>query len=352
MDISITSLLLFAIFLVLSFFFLSFFFLIAVPGALVRLRANYNPKGLRLDPEDGVQPHTGPVITSFFLMLSRVRRLEGWAGLMKGAVPTLLSNVVHSHFSAIFLDASSLRKHGIYNSFATKIWGTLLYSIFSMIISLPAMIITYRSIITPYQLPYSPPLLSLRVLLTPTERRKPWVLYLTPGLLAAELLHITYAVVGLPILRHLLLPSLSHVGDPVPYDLYPRSLTIYLAISLFSTAILCPLEVISTRLAVQRNHDSAEFNSVAQEKVGGTKDLPEYSPDEDVIGLRNDTDPYLGLRDCAKKIIDEEGWRALYRGWWLTMFGVFGAFAQLIIGHYLITSLHTIIVQQVTKNAN
>jgi hypothetical protein len=44
--------------------------------------------------------------------------------------------------------------------------------------------------------------------------------------------------------------------------------------------------------------------------------------------LRNDKDPYLGLVDCAKRIIDEEGWGALYRGWWLTMlFGVFRAFA-------------------------
>jgi hypothetical protein len=44
--------------------------------------------------------------------------------------------------------------------------------------------------------------------------------------------------------------------------------------------------------------------------------------------LRNVMDPYLGLVDCAKRIINEEGWRALYRGWWLTMlFGVFGAFA-------------------------
>jgi hypothetical protein len=71
MAFSITSLLLFVIFL-------AIFLLITVPltGALVRLRANYNPKGLQLDPEDGVQPHTGPVITSFFLMLSRVRKLE------------------------------------------------------------------------------------------------------------------------------------------------------------------------------------------------------------------------------------------------------------------------------------
>lgn len=125
---------------------------------------------------------------------------------------------------------------------------------------------------------------SLRVLLTPTERRKPWILYRTPGLLAAELLHITYVVIGLRILRHLLLPSLSRVDDSVPQDLSPRNLTIYLAINLFSTGVLCPLEVISTRLAVQRNHESAEFNSVTQEETGDTEDLPEYSPDEDVIG--------------------------------------------------------------------
>ena len=58
--------------------FLIVFLLFTVPlnGALVRLRANYNPKGLQLDPEDGVQPHTGPVITGFFAMMKRIRRLE------------------------------------------------------------------------------------------------------------------------------------------------------------------------------------------------------------------------------------------------------------------------------------
>ncbi|KAH9026942.1 mitochondrial carrier [Lactarius deliciosus] len=236
MAFSITSLLLFAIFLSV--------FLITVPltGSLVRLQ---------LDSEDGVQLHTDPVMTSFFLMLSRVRSLE--VGSCRHYYPTL--------FSAIFLDASlsSPRNHGIYNSPATNIGVTFVYNIFLMLVPFPAMIITYRSIITPYQLPYSRPLHSLRVLLTPTERRKPWVLYLTP----------------------------------VPQDFSPHSLTIYLAISLFSTAIIYLLEVISTRLAVQRNHESAEFNSVAQE---------EYSPDEDVVG------------DCASRIIHKEGWRALYRG--------------------------------------
>ena len=82
----------------------------------------------------------------------------------------------------------------------------------------------------------------------------------------------------------MLLPSLSRTDDSQPRDLSARSLIAYLAISLFSTAILCPLEVISTRLAVQRNHESAEFNSVGQEEAGDAEDLPEYSPDEDVIG--------------------------------------------------------------------
>ena len=142
-----------------------------------------------------------------------------------------------------------------------------------------------RSVITPYRLPYLGPFRSLRVLLTPTELRKPWILYLTPGLLASELLHVTYVVIGLRALRNMLLPSLSQVDDPESQGLSPRSFVVYLVIALFSTGILCPLEVISTRLAVQRNHESAEFNSVAQEEVGDTaEDIPEYSPAEDVIG--------------------------------------------------------------------
>ena len=58
--------------------FLIVFLLFTVPlnSTLVRLRANYNPKGLQLDPEDGVQPHTGPVVTGFFAMMKRIRRLE------------------------------------------------------------------------------------------------------------------------------------------------------------------------------------------------------------------------------------------------------------------------------------
>ena len=52
-----------------------------------------------------------------------------------------------------------------------------------------------------------------------------------------------------------------------------------------STAILCPLEVVATKLVIQRNHASAEFNSVLQEEEGDTEETAEYAgAEEDVIG--------------------------------------------------------------------
>ena len=50
--------------------------LFPLTSALVRFRANYNPKGLQLDPEGDGQPYTGPVITFFFSMLKRVHSIE------------------------------------------------------------------------------------------------------------------------------------------------------------------------------------------------------------------------------------------------------------------------------------
>lgn len=49
---------------------------VPLAGVLVRFRANYNPKSLQLDPEDGPQPHTGPIINSYFGMFKRVYQLE------------------------------------------------------------------------------------------------------------------------------------------------------------------------------------------------------------------------------------------------------------------------------------
>lgn len=199
----------------------------------------------------------------------------------------------------------------------------------------------HRSITTPYRLPWFNPVYSLRVLLTPTERRKPWIIYFTPGLFAAQFLHLAYKIIFIGSLRRLLLPSLPIGEDGRIGDISFWKLGIMLAIGLVSTVILCPLEVIASKLAIQRNHAAPEYNSVAQEVEDDALNNEEYAEysgaEEDVIGsvefsyhlgtvadhvmhnrLRHEKDPYLGLIDCAKKVVDEEGWQALYRAWWLT----------------------------------
>lgn len=145
----------------------------------------------------------------------------------------------------------------------------------------------FRSITTPYRLPYFAPLQSLRALLTPTERRRPWIIYLTPGLFAAQFMHLTYKIVLMGTLRRWLLPDL-HSEDSELDGVAFIKVGVLLAVALLSTAILCPLEVIASKLAIQRNHASSEYNSVSQEAED--TDIPgeeyaEYSgAEEDVIG--------------------------------------------------------------------
>ncbi|KAK7053333.1 hypothetical protein VNI00_003959 [Paramarasmius palmivorus] len=317
---------------------------IVVPlsGVLVRFRANYNPKGLQLDAEGGAQPYTGPIVQSYFGMLKRVYTIEvrvisafmqhikyshveftrSRDGTLSNCeVPTFLSTIFMTAIILLFIDAPR-PTHGKYSAPETGVIGTLVYSVILMFISLPTAIITYRAITTPLKLSWFNAARSLRALLTPTERRRPWILYLTPGLLAAEISHIVIVVLGLGPIRRLLLPSLES-GDA---DISYIKLGIYIVILILSTAVLTPLEVIATRLAIQRNHASSEYNSVSQEIEGDAEDAGEFAgTDEDVIGLRNEEDPYLGLVDCAKRIIDEEGWQALYRAWWITLLGTFGS---------------------------
>ncbi|KAG1754728.1 mitochondrial carrier [Suillus paluster] len=299
-------------------------------GALVRFRAHYNPMGLQLDSESegDVQPRTGPVISSFFAMLRRVHKIEGWSGLYKGLMPLLLSQSLSFSFFflMIFLSNSNLLHVASYVD-------TLIYNIFAMLVSLPLVVITNRCRTgTQFH--------SLRVLLTPTERQKPWTLYLTPGFLVAKVAHIAY-VLGLRSIRQLVLPELANPHFNIRYISLIKA--IFLAITLLSTGvILTPLEVIAIRLSIQRNHAASEFNSISQE--GGTEEAMEYAgADEDVIkyvtssfyfefpelmfhkySLRTEREPYVGFVDCAKRIIEEEGWSTLYRAWWLTILAACG----------------------------
>jgi len=135
---------------------------------------------------------------------------------------------------------------------------------------------------------------SLRVLLTPTERRRPWIIYLTPGLLPAQVTHIGIVVLGLAPLRRFLLPAFADPSLPVS-DTSMLNLIIYSGIVILGALVLTPLEVIATRLAIQRNHASAEYNSVSQEAGGEAESASEYGGDEDVIGCASYSFDLLSL---------------------------------------------------------
>ena len=214
-------------------------------------------------------------------------------------MPNLLSTAFVTGLIIAFMDMPR-PSHGKYRAPEANVWGTLFYTIVMMLLSLPTTIITYRyvgivtrlrscsptyflsSITTPIKLPWLNPVKAFRVLLTPTERSRPWILYLTPGLLAAEVSHIAIVVLGLGSLRRLLLPSKTEdFFSEVSYF----KLGIYLIFLSLATAIIAPLEVILTRLAIQRNHSSSEYNSVSQEIVGDSEEPNEFAgTDEDVIG--------------------------------------------------------------------
>ena len=104
------------------------------------------------------------------------------------------------------------------------------------------------------------------------------MLYLTPGLLATQVVQIIYTAVVLSGLRSLLLGN----------ELSPVKFGIYVVIEIVSVAVICPLDVMTMKLAIQRNHADAEYNSVAQEVEDDAIDAPEYAQysgqEEDVIG--------------------------------------------------------------------
>lgn len=115
--------------------------------------------GLQLDADGNVQPHTGPVISSYFGMLTRVYRIEGipgkleyfaifdvahsLEGLYKGLMPNMLMTILVGVVVLIFFD--SMITHPGASPSASLI-GTLGFSLFQMIASLPAVVVTYRCV--------------------------------------------------------------------------------------------------------------------------------------------------------------------------------------------------------------
>jgi len=213
------------------------------------------------------------------------------------------------------------------------------------------------AITTPHKLPWFAPLRSLQILLTPTEFSKPWKIYLAPGLIPARMIHVLWLVVIQRTVRSLLLPSLvpagniggGKTGDERVYNPFANvnifALFAYIIFVVLSCIfVVTPLEVMTTRLTIQvrtlrpprflldhpkidflqRNNEPG-FSTVPQEE---NPDIEYAGRDEDVIALRPEDNPYEGLKHCGLSILEEEGYRALFRAWWVTVIaGILTAFS-------------------------
>ncbi|WVQ97558.1 hypothetical protein IAU59_004672 [Kwoniella sp. CBS 9459] len=288
-------------------------------GALVRLRANYNPHAVGLD----AQTRVGPTLATLIGTLKRTKQLEGWWGLWKGTFPTLAYTTLVSIASIIFVGGSSTR--GPKNTYSVPEAGGIRMGLFTIVltlIALPMTVIINRSIITPYKLPNNPST-SLRVLLSQHELSKPYMLYLTPGLLATTFIHSLCVTLVARTMRVFFLGASA--PEDVAEDISAWRWMFFILWQALATLWLTPLEVVVTRLSIQPNTGGA---IPTEEEAGPPEGVSFCGTDEDVIGLRPTTDPYEGMVDCGRKIIEEEGWQSLYRGFWWTMLSnVFGAFA-------------------------
>ncbi|WVQ82656.1 hypothetical protein IAT38_004788 [Cryptococcus sp. DSM 104549] len=288
-------------------------------GALVRLRANYNPHAVGLDANTRV----GPTLTTLIGTLKRTKHLEGYSGLWKGALPSLAYTTLISIASIIFVGGSATK--GPKNTYSVPEAGGVRMGIFTIVltlIALPMTVLINRSIITPYKLPLNPRT-SLRVLLSPLELAKPYTLYLTPGLLATTFIHALCATLIARSMRVFFLGT-AVIDETTTADIAWWRWMFYILWQCLATAWLTPLEVVSTRLSIQPNNAaglSGVGAGVDEEEAGPPEGVTFCGTDEDVIGLRPATDPYEGMVDCGRKIIEEEGWQSLYRGFWVTMLG-------------------------------
>ncbi|WVN89864.1 uncharacterized protein L203_105094 [Cryptococcus depauperatus CBS 7841] len=287
-------------------------------GALVRLRANYNPHAVGLDQHEA---RVGPTLHTLLGTLKRTKRLEGWWGLWKGTYPALAYSTLLSICSIIFVGGSATK--GPKNTYSVPEAGGVAMALFTIVltlIALPMTILINRSIITPYKLPNNPKI-SLRILLTSVEQEKPWTLYLTPGLLAATTAHAICATLIARTMRVLFLGT-AIISDKTAGDIAWWRWMFYIIWQCFATLWFTPLEVIATRLSIQPNAGDVTPLGETEPPEGVTF----CGTDEDVIGIRPATEPYLGMVDCTRKIIEEEGWTSLYRGFWFTMLGnLFGS---------------------------
>ncbi|TFK53157.1 mitochondrial carrier [Heliocybe sulcata] len=292
-------------------------------NVVTRVTVYYAPNVIRLEGSEDEEAHilgpSEPAPTTYLRMRRRILRVEGKTGLIKGCLPFALKFLM---LTVAYVLYAAPGIFGGYRGNPSLLHGTLLRAAMAacanILITLPFQVISTRCIVTPYQLPWSRPLSSLRLLLSEAELKKPWLLYAISGLLPALLLmagvEVVYDRVQVVFFeRYAILPP-DGASGVIP-------LRVFLALATFGvkSVITIPLNMVVIRLSVQQTNlggsiQLADPSPYLEESDSGIR---KYSEDEDVVQLREE--PYTGLVNCLRSIIREEGGLALYRGWMICL---------------------------------
>ncbi|KAK7462929.1 hypothetical protein VKT23_007509 [Stygiomarasmius scandens] len=87
-----------------------------------------------------------------------------------------------------------------------------------------------------------------------------------------------------------------------------------------------PLGTMMLRLGLQRVHDEKDFvegQPMTEAEQGTRLEVQEYCLETNVLGQRDELDPYKSLYDCFLRMKQEEGWKVFYRGYWLAALQMF-----------------------------
>ncbi|KAF7350141.1 hypothetical protein MVEN_01316500 [Mycena venus] len=235
---------------------------------------------------------------SYIGKMRRVHRIEGWAGLYKGIMPsiiaTLIAMVAISPF-AIFLSMGHRVLPGgrvvITTPSGLVLWIlSFAFAVIPAILVIPMQIITNRAITTPHKLATFAPKAALQLLLSPRRARAPMEALLRPGR------------------RPLRVPPGPRRPHARPRPA-PRPRPLRLA------PPPRPPRVMGARLTLQRLGAASDGAPEAD-----PASAPPAYGEEEVMEFRTQEAPYTGLIDCGRQMVEEEGWRALLRAWWVTPF--------------------------------
>ncbi|KAF7336730.1 Mitochondrial carrier [Mycena venus] len=227
------------------FFFLDTVFSVPFNSVLVRYRAASHPKA---SVEDGsISPPP-----TFISMAKRVWRLQGTEGLTRGLMPTLGATLFYTMFwpfwwFKLYLSPSASISMRV--SLVSSLISTLIYTMF--------LVTTYRAITSPRKLDILNAREALHILFSAHERKKPWAIFQIPGLLPAMVLNFGFYHFIIRPMGTVILPwRWPQDFSPIEYALRYAGLV---CLAFLSTVVCAPLEVIVTRLALQRNYGGHAF---------------------------------------------------------------------------------------------